>query len=128
MIKGSCLCGKVTYEVTELISPIVFCHCSFCRKASSTAFSANALVDLASFQLLSGQEALVIYESSPRKIRHYCKQCHSQLYHTKADMPGQLTLKLGTIDRCDQDLGKLERKHIHDEQTVPWLYSSKINI
>ncbi|MGT2799917.1 GFA family protein [Streptococcus marmotae] len=121
MIKGSCLCGKVSYEATELTAPIVFCHCSFCRKASSTAFSTNALVDLASFQLLSGQEALVTYESSPGKIRYYCKHCHSQIYHTKTDVPGQLTLKLGTIDRCDQDLDKLERKHIHHEQRLPWL-------
>ncbi|MEW4354794.1 GFA family protein [Streptococcus pneumoniae] len=94
---------------------------SFCRKASATAFSANSVVDLSSFTLLSGQESLVIYESSPGKKRYYCKTCHSQLYHIKDDMPHKLMLKLGTIDGCDQDLSSLARKHIHDEEVLPWL-------
>lgn len=121
MITGSCLCRQVTYEVRELMSPIVFCHCSFCRKASATAFSANAMVAVTSFQLLSGKESLVTYESSPGKKRYYCNNCHSQLYHIKDDMPDKLTLKLGTIDSCDQDLSQLEKKHIHDEHVFPWL-------
>ncbi|MGT2715256.1 GFA family protein [Streptococcus respiraculi] len=121
MITGSCLCQQVTYEAKELISPIVFCHCSFCRKASATAFSVNSMVEVTSFQLLSGKESLVIYESSPGKKRYYCKNCHSQLYHIKDEIADKLTLKLGTLDSCDQDISQLEKKHIYDEQFFPWL-------
>ena len=34
MLKGSCLCKAVTYTLDEELSELVFCHCSFCRKAT----------------------------------------------------------------------------------------------
>ncbi|MBM7642681.1 GFA family protein [Streptococcus loxodontisalivarius] len=121
MITGSCLCKGVTYEVTRLNGPIVFCHCSFCRKATSSAFSTNSLIDKEAFQLLSGKDLLATYESSPGKVRTYCRNCHSQIFHEKDDQAGLLTLKLGTIDSCDQDLSVMERKHIHQTENLPWL-------
>lgn len=121
MVTGSCLCKQVTYEVKKLLGPIVFCHCSFCRKATSSAFSANALVMAADFILLSGEENLVAYESSAGKHRYYCQNCHSQIYHIKDDMPDKLTLKLGTIDQCEQNLDDMLHKHIFDEDDFAWL-------
>ncbi|WP_431770082.1 GFA family protein [Streptococcus gallolyticus] len=121
MITGSCLCHTVTYQAQKLLGTIVFCHCSYCRKASSSAFSVNSLVNVEDFQILSGADELVTYESSKGKYRYYCKNCHSQIYHVKDDTPDKLTLKLGTIDHCEQDLSQLERKHIHNSQKFPWL-------
>ncbi len=121
MITGSCLCKKVSYQVAELQGPLVYCHCSFCRKATSSAFSANSLVKAADFQLGAGSPDLAVYESSPGKFRYYCPDCHSQIYHTKDDMPDLITLKLGTIDNCEQDLSELPIKHIHDEEGFAWL-------
>ena len=67
------------------------------------------------------------YESSKGKYRYYCKNYHSQIYHIKDDMPDKVTLKLETIDRCEQDLTLLERKHIHNSQKFPWLEWLKQN-
>ncbi len=39
MIKGSCLCGKVTFEISGEPSSLSYCHCSRCRKAAGV-FSA----------------------------------------------------------------------------------------
>lgn len=121
MITGSCLCGQVTYQADKLLGPIVFCHCSFCRKASATAFSSNSLVASQGFQILTSQDKLVTYQSSPSKLRYYCSHCHTQLYHTKDDTPDKITLKLGTMDTCEQDLTGMERKHIFNDQSFPWL-------
>ena len=79
------------------------------------------MVNVEDFQILSGADELVTYESSKGKYRYYCKNYHSQIYHIKDDMPDKVTLKLGTIDRCEQDLTLLERKHIHNSQKFPWL-------
>ena len=42
MVKGSCLCGEIEYEV-ELIEDKIFnCHCSQCRKSHGSAFATQA--------------------------------------------------------------------------------------
>lgn len=79
------------------------------------------MVNVEDFQILFGADEIVTYESSKGKYRYYCKNYHSQIYHIKDDMPDKVTLKLGTIDRCEQDLTLLERKHIHNSQKFPWL-------
>ena len=81
----------------------------------------NSLVNVEDFQILFGADEIVTYESSKGKYRYYCKNYHSQIYHIKDDMPDKVTLKLETIDRCEQDLTLLERKHIHNSQKFPWL-------
>jgi hypothetical protein len=44
MLRGSCLCGGIGYEITgELESPLN-CHCSMCRKATGAAFRSGARV------------------------------------------------------------------------------------
>jgi hypothetical protein len=32
MIRGSCLCGGVTFEIERAVGPFELCHCSRCRK------------------------------------------------------------------------------------------------
>jgi hypothetical protein len=43
MHKGSCLCGAVEYEISGALGPIVFCHCSRCRKANGAAYLLSPL-------------------------------------------------------------------------------------
>ena len=38
MLRGSCLCGGVRYEITGPLSGALNCHCSMCRKAQGAAF------------------------------------------------------------------------------------------
>ena len=55
MLKGSCLCGAVHYEVHSALGPIVLCHCSKCRKANGSAFAANAVLNTRDFTLVRGK-------------------------------------------------------------------------
>jgi len=38
MLKGSCLCGGVKYEIDGGLGAVTNCHCSLCRKMSGSAF------------------------------------------------------------------------------------------
>ena len=58
MLKGSCLCKAVTYTLDEELSELVFCHCSFCRKATASAYTVNAKVSSKNL-VLHGEEQLV---------------------------------------------------------------------
>ncbi|MEZ5728346.1 MAG: GFA family protein [Burkholderiaceae bacterium] len=97
MIHGRCLCGKVNYQIDGPVGPISFCHCSSCRRASGSAFAANANVAAADFRLLTGRDALQEFESSPGKFRSFCSGCGSPIYARRADLPDTLRIRAGTL-------------------------------
>ncbi|MNZ28207.1 glutathione-dependent formaldehyde-activating enzyme [compost metagenome] len=98
MLKGSCLCNSVQYEIHGELGPIVMCHCSRCRKANGSAFATNAPVNAADFHLIHGQDALAEYQSSPGVFRVFCGKCGSPLYSRRPAMPELLRLRIGTLD------------------------------
>lgn len=98
MLKGSCLCNSVQYEIHGELGPIVMCHCSRCRKANGSAFATNASLNTADLHLLHGKEALAEYESSPGVFRVFCGKCGSPLYSRRPSMPELLRLRIGTLD------------------------------
>src|SRR3546814_13529044 len=54
-IKGSCLCGRIAFEIDGKIGPIGQCHCSKCRKLSGTDGNAVFYTAVQSFRWLSGE-------------------------------------------------------------------------
>jgi hypothetical protein len=56
MADGQCLCGKVQYEVSGSLGEVRYCHCTRCRRATGSAFSANARIPALCFTLLAGQD------------------------------------------------------------------------
>ena len=95
-IRGSCLCGAVTYQIISKISDVVHCHCVTCRKAHGAAFSSVAFVAAEEFQL-QGAEGLSSYESSPGKNRFFCRHCGTQVY-ARRDHADYVVLRLGSLD------------------------------
>lgn len=79
MIKGSCLCGKVRFEISGTPSSLSYCHCSRCRKAAGV-FSAVIIGKAEDFQLLAGEEVIGRYRGSDAKFaRCFCKECGTSL-------------------------------------------------
>ena len=98
MLKGSCLCQSVQYEIDSELGPTMICHCENCRKASGSAYAINAAVESNKFHLNTGEKAIAEYESSPGVFRVFCQQCGSQLYSKRSTMPEIIRLRLGTLD------------------------------
>ena len=74
---GGCLCGGVRYRVIGPLQPIVYCHCSQCRRTSghfvaATFVAKDALVVVA-------DETLEWFASSEFASRGFCKRCGSSL-------------------------------------------------
>ncbi|HAN56392.1 MAG TPA: aldehyde-activating protein [Betaproteobacteria bacterium] len=132
MLKGSCLCGAVNYEIhSELeLGPIIICHCSKCRKANGTAFATNSSINTQDFKLVSGEKALAEFESTPGVFRVFCKHCGSPLYSKRRLMPEVIRLRIGTLDTAIESKptlhafvgSKAEWYEIHDElpQHTEW--------
>ena len=64
MIRGSCLCGDVAYEIDGKYSDIGQCHCFKCRKVSGSNSNAVILTAARSLRWLRGVEQVVTYEMS----------------------------------------------------------------
>jgi hypothetical protein len=118
MIRGSCLCGSIRYEVRGLLGPATHCHCSMCRKAHGAAFGTYARVQKVDFVLVSGAEDIASYLSSPEVTRTFCRKCGSTLQFIRSTRPNTFSLVLGTLD---DDPGVRPVMHIHIESKVPWL-------
>ena len=97
MLVGSCLCGRVAYEVEAELESIVHCHCETCRKTHASAFSSLAAVPADRFRWTRGEEALGAFESSPGKIRRFCTACGSHLV-AEREGRGTVMLRLGCLE------------------------------
>jgi hypothetical protein len=97
MLTGRCLCGAVAYEADAEVEGIVHCHCETCRRAHASAFSSIAAVPRESFRWTRGEDGLTDYESSPGKIRRFCRVCGSQVVAERM-ASGHVMLRLGCLD------------------------------
>jgi len=97
MAKGSCLCGKITYEAAEVGPNITKCHCKLCQKSSGSACSDYTTAPIAGFKWTSGASLLKTYESSPGFKRAFCTECGTQMPHAHEPM-GIFFVQAGTLD------------------------------
>jgi hypothetical protein len=115
--KGTCLCGGISYEISEPLGVVVNCHCSMCRKAHGAAFRTRASVRARAFRFITGEDLLTYYESSPGEHRSFCRICGSVLI-TKFDRyPEIYGFALGTLDT---DPGVRPVRHIFTRYKAPW--------
>jgi hypothetical protein len=101
-MKGSCLCGAVTFEAPDKVTGLSACHCSQCRKQSghfwASASAPETQVDI------SGEVRW--FEASSTAKRGFCPVCGSFLFW-KAHEEQTMSFALGAIDGASGQ--KLER-------------------
>jgi hypothetical protein len=76
-LRGSCLCGAVTYTVADEFNYALICHCSQCRRATGSAFKPFGGIERAKLKVTGGR--LKIYGDVMTHDAH-CKDCGSLLY------------------------------------------------
>jgi len=97
MLRGSCLCGGVKYEISGELSGALNCHCSMCRKAHGAAFRSRASVNASDFKWVQGEELVTYFESSPgTNLIDWSRSCDVALYFANQDRQGA-----GAIFVCD---------------------------
>jgi hypothetical protein len=87
LLKGSCLCGAVRYEVTGEPQRFYHCHCSRCRKATGTGHASNVFLQPATLQWLSGEEHVRAFKvpEAQRFTNTFCATCGGPLPRQRAD-------------------------------------------
>ncbi len=115
MIRGSCLCGGIRFEV-EKVRALTHCHCVNCRKLSGGAFATYAHVDADKFRFRAGEDLIFQYESAPGSFRNHCKVCG-------CNVPGKAAyLKTVSIPAglFDDDPGVRPLLHVFASSRAPW--------
>jgi len=120
MIRGSCLCGLITFELDRVVGPFELCHCSRCRKVSGSAFMAGVGVRVEDFRFLSGEGdirrfELPVRDRPPPYGVSFCGRCGSP-----APLPpesGWFEIAAGLLD---DDPDMTPDKHIYVEGKAPW--------
>ncbi|MGJ8628757.1 MAG: GFA family protein [Sulfitobacter sp.] len=77
-IKGSCLCGAISYEVANGFEKLFLCSCEQCRQITGSAFASNLFVGIELFDWLEGTEEIASYQMPGRDIsKAFCRICGS---------------------------------------------------
>lgn len=92
-MKGSCLCGVITFEVTVPAQGASVCHCRQCRKQSGHVWSSAYAPDAA--VIISGP--VQWYEATPAAKRGFCPRCGASLFW-KAHNEATTSFALGALD------------------------------
>lgn len=96
LYSGSCHCGAVRFEV-EAPERIVAqdCNCSICSKAGFL----HLIVPRASFQLVSGREALTTYTFNTGVAQHtFCRICGVKPFYTPRSNPDGVDVNVRCLD------------------------------
>lgn len=120
-IRGSCLCGGVTFEIDRAVGPVEFCHCYRCRKVSGSAALLMIGVNTEDYRFLTGRELVRTYTapilySPPAYHSTFCSHggCPVPLPTPNGDW---FEIPAGLFD---DDPGVRPDKHIFVELAPAW--------
>jgi len=117
-LKGSCLCGSVSYEITGDAGQFWHCHCERCRKATGTGHASNILMTPDSVKWTSGNDLLNYYKvpEAKRFATVFCSVCGSLMPRVAPDESFAM-VPAGTLDN---DPGVRPQGRIFQDSRAPW--------
>jgi hypothetical protein len=80
-MRGSCLCGKVKFEIEGELQAIYQCHCSLCRKEGGSSSNSSTIIDAAKIRWAGGQEYISSYVRQTGFRSDFCSSCGSPVPH-----------------------------------------------
>lgn len=75
---GSCLCGRIKFEVKGNFETFYMCHCKHCQKDTGSAYAANLFSTSAKLTWLCDTDDIKTFNlPSTRHTRSFCAHCGS---------------------------------------------------
>ncbi len=118
IVRGSCLCGEVEFEVTEPFTKIYNCHCQRCRRARAAAFTTNGFTSDKGVTITKGENHMARYKMPDAQFftHVFCDTCGSGL--PRIDSERHITVvPLGALD---DDPGQKPGANIYTASKAGW--------
>ncbi|QCI65601.1 GFA family protein [Phreatobacter stygius] len=95
---GSCHCGAVSFRLDADIVELTTCDCSLCAKRNALMTKVHE----SQLTILSGADALRLYEWNTRRAKHYfCSVCGIYTFHRKRAAPDHYGVNIFCLDDFD---------------------------
>jgi hypothetical protein len=116
MLRGSCCCKAIEFEVDAEPKMIGTCHCSRCRKTGAPAF---IVIRSDAFRFTKGQEFVARYVPEPpyTSPRLFCQKCGTALAELELPQQGWGSVAVSALDG---DPGVRNRFHEYVNSKAPW--------
>ena len=116
MVRGSCLCNTLQYEIDGPFSAMMNCHCSMCRKQHGAAFATYVVAPAPGFRWVSGADRVARYASSAHGTRAFCPVCGS----VAPSVIPEMGIVFAPAANLQGDLGIKPQCHIFVGSKAPW--------
>jgi hypothetical protein len=116
-LRGSCLCGGVTFELTEPFVRISMCHCTTCKAISGGVGTATGRVATSAVNVLTGRELITTYQPDEGLAKSFCSVCGSNLFGSGWPDSEMTGVRLTALDEQD---GIAPEMHIWVRSVAPW--------
>lgn len=118
VLRGSCLCGAVAFEVGTPFTRTHNCYCSRCRKARSAAHASNGFTAIEGVRFTRGADHVTSYKLPEAKFFTiaFCDTCGSGVARLDPGR-GIAIIPLGALD---DDPGRGIDSDIYAADAAPW--------
>ena len=81
VVRGSCLCGDVAFELRGTPLRMTNCHCSRCRRGRSAAHATNLVYPLDAFSWVRGESQVADFQLPDARYfgTAFCRRCGSDV-------------------------------------------------
>jgi hypothetical protein len=117
VIRGSCLCGGVRFELSEPFRRVSFCHCSLCRRHSGGPGLLSGRVRREAFRLVAGEGLVRVHTPEGGSAKAFCSACGSSLFGAAWPQGDEISVRLGALD---DDPGMGVTYHQFVGSKAPW--------
>lgn len=99
VLTGGCLCGGLRFELRRAPERAGYCHCTRCQRRTGTAVSAQARVDGADFQIVSGEHLLKAWRHPDGGFEKlFCRECGAHIMSRNPEDHAQMSIRMGAFD------------------------------
>ncbi|MGE0254343.1 MAG: GFA family protein [Alphaproteobacteria bacterium] len=119
--EGGCTCGGVRYRLTAPPLFVHCCHCTWCQRASGSAFATNILIETARVTVLSGATVRTTAPSPSGRGQAFlrCPGCGVTLWSHYLRMGEHIAfVRAGTLE--DPSVAPPDI-HIYTSTKQPWV-------
>ncbi|MEM7564863.1 MAG: GFA family protein [Pseudomonadota bacterium] len=118
VVRGSCLCGAVKYQINEDFKMVQNCHCHRCRKGRAAAHATNGFTSMNGVTFTQGEDLLAEFKVPDARYftQVYCKTCGSKM--PRLD-PGR-EIAVIPFGGLDDDPKVRPQRHIYVNDKADW--------